>query len=129
MKELTTDPRGNFSLSVIVIFIAFVYPSSMAVKNGLRFATRKSEKLKEPEEFRVILLNDHFTTMDFVIDILVGVFHKSEIDARRIMLDVHHKGKGIVGQYPWDIAQTKAEQVHHLAREREFPLRCVVEPV
>jgi ATP-dependent Clp protease adaptor protein ClpS len=101
----------------------------MAVQNGLRFATRKSEKLKEPEEFRVILLNDHFTTMDFVIDVLIGVFHKSEIDARRIMLDVHRKGKGIVGQYPWDIAQTKAEQVHNLAREHEFPLRCVVEPV
>ncbi|MDR1399955.1 MAG: ATP-dependent Clp protease adaptor ClpS [Treponema sp.] len=101
----------------------------MAVKNGLQFATRKSEKLKEPDEFRVILLNDHFTPMDFVIDILVSVFHKSETDARRIMLDIHRKGKGIVGQYPWDIAQTKAEQVHNLAQKREFPLRCIVEPV
>lgn len=77
----------------------------------------------------MILLNDHFTTMDFVIDILISVFHKREKDARRIMLDVHHKGRGIVGQYPWDIAQTKAEQVHNLAQAQEFPLRCIVEPV
>ncbi|MDR3303512.1 MAG: ATP-dependent Clp protease adaptor ClpS [Treponema sp.] len=97
--------------------------------NGLRFATRKAEKLKEPEEFRVILLNDHFTTMDFVVSILISVFHKSEEAANHIMLDVHQKGRGVVGQYPWDIAQTKAAQVHLLAREHEFPLRCVVEPV
>lgn len=77
----------------------------------------------------MILLNDHFTTMDFVIDVLVSVFHKNEADAQRIMLDVHRKGKGVVGQYPWDIAQTKAEQVHKLAQAHEFPLRCIVEPV
>ena len=86
------------------------------------------EKLKEPEEFRVILLNDHYTTMEFVVEILIAVFHKSGEDANRIMLDVHRKGKGLVGVYPWDIAATKAQQVHMAAKEREFPLRCVVEP-
>lgn len=85
-------------------------------------------KLMEPEEFRVILLNDHFTTMDFVIEILMSIFHKSPEDANKIMLDVHRKGKGIVGIYPWDIATTKAAQVHTAAQENEFPLRCIVEP-
>jgi ATP-dependent Clp protease adaptor protein ClpS len=97
--------------------------------SGTKFATRHVEKLREPEEFRVILLNDNYTTMEFVIEILVLVFHKSEEDANRIMMDVHKKGRGIVATYPWDIAQTKVDQVHSLARERQFPLRCVMEPV
>jgi ATP-dependent Clp protease adaptor protein ClpS len=95
--------------------------------NGIELHTRKEEKVQEPGEFRVILLNDHYTTMDFVVDVLVMNFHKSEDDAGRIMLDVHRKGRGIVGIYPWDIAQTKMEQVHLMAREHDFPLRCIIE--
>jgi ATP-dependent Clp protease adaptor protein ClpS len=87
------------------------------------------EKIKEPDEYRVILLNDDYTTMDFVVMVLVDIFRKNPEDANRIMLDVHKKGKGIVGHYPWDIAATKADQVHSLARENEFPLKCIVEPV
>ena len=89
---------------------------------------KDSEKIREPEEYRVILLNDHYTTMDFVVEVLMVIFHKSLEESNRIMLDVHRKGKGLVGVYPWDIAATKAEQVHAAAREREFPLRCIVEP-
>jgi ATP-dependent Clp protease adaptor protein ClpS len=90
--------------------------------------TRNVEKLREPGEFRVILLNDNYTTMDFVVEILVVIFRKNLEDANKIMLDVHNKGRGTVGMYPWDIAVTKAEQVHNTARENEFPLRCIVEP-
>ncbi|GHV70013.1 ATP-dependent Clp protease adapter protein ClpS [Spirochaetia bacterium] len=90
--------------------------------------TRKKEKLKEPEDYRVILLNDDYTTKDFVVEILMAVFHKNEADATRIMLDIHRKGKGTAGVYSWDIAQTKAWQVHEMAKEEEFPLRCLVEP-
>jgi ATP-dependent Clp protease adaptor protein ClpS len=86
------------------------------------------EHFKEPEEYRVILLNDHFTTMEFVVEILMVIFHKNLEDANRIMLDVHKKGKGIVGVYTWDIAVTKSEEVHQAARANEFPLRCIVEP-
>lgn len=89
---------------------------------------KSNEKFKEPQEYRVILLNDHYTTMDFVVEILMVVFHKNIEEANRIMLDVHRRGKGIVGVYSWDIAATKAEQVHAAARENEFPLRCIVEP-
>jgi len=93
-----------------------------------RPASKTNEKIKEPEEFRVILLNDHYTTMEFVVEVLMVIFHKSIVDANRIMLDVHRKGKGVVGVYPWDIAATKTEQVHTAAKANEFPLRCIIEP-
>jgi len=90
---------------------------------------KATEKVKEPEEYRVILLNDHYTSMDFVVEVLMVIFHKDFEDANKIMLDVHKKGKGLVGLYSWDIAATKTEQVHMAARANEFPLRCIVEPV
>jgi ATP-dependent Clp protease adaptor protein ClpS len=91
-------------------------------------ASKTTEKVKEPEQFKVILLNDHYTTMDFVVEVLMVIFHKSIEDANKIMLDVHRKGKGVVGIYIWDIAVTKTEQVHIAAQENGFPLKCVVEP-
>jgi ATP-dependent Clp protease adaptor protein ClpS len=100
----------------------------MASKIKNRPASRTDDKFKEPEEFKVILLNDHYTTMEFVVEVLMEIFHKNGDDANRIMLDVHRKGKGIVGVYPWDIAATKIEQVHAAARVSEYPLRCIVEP-
>jgi ATP-dependent Clp protease adaptor protein ClpS len=100
----------------------------MDSKTITRSKEKAVEKIKEPDEYLVILLNDDYTTMDFVVMVLVEVFHKNLDDANMIMLDVHKKGKGIVGQYPWDIAATKAAEVHALARENEFPLKCIVEP-
>jgi len=97
--------------------------------NGTELVRKKREKLKEPEDYRVILLNDNFTSMQFVVEVVMLVFHKRQEDATRIMLDVHRKGKGIVGTYPYDIAQTKANQVHDLARQYEFPLKCVIERI
>jgi len=91
-------------------------------------SSKINERVKEPEQFKVILLNDHYTTMEFVIEILVVIFHKSIDDASRIMLDVHKKGKGTVGVYTWDIAVTKTEQVHAAAKSNDFPLKCIVEP-
>ena len=93
-----------------------------------RPSSKTTEKYKEPEQFKVILLNDHYTTMEFVVEVLMIIFHKGIEDANRIMLDVHQKGKGIVGVYTWDIAVTKTEQVHVAAQANEFPLRCIVEP-
>jgi len=89
--------------------------------------TREEEKVKEPKEYTVILLNDNFTSKEFVVEILKLVFHKNPGEANRIMLNVHHKGRGVVGVYTWDIAQTKANQVHTLAKQYEYPLRCIVE--
>jgi ATP-dependent Clp protease adaptor protein ClpS len=83
----------------------------------------------EPDQYRIILLNDDFTTMQFVVFILETVFHKDPVTAEIIMLDVHRKGKGIVGVYTWDIANTKKEQVHTLAEQNGFPLKCIMEKV
>ena len=91
-------------------------------------ASKTNERIKEPEQFRVILLNDHYTTMEFVIEVLMVIFHKGIDDANRIMMDVHKKGRGIVGVYTLDIAVTKTEQVHVAAQANEYPLKCIVEP-
>jgi ATP-dependent Clp protease adaptor protein ClpS len=82
---------------------------------------------KEPPLYKVLLLNDDYTTMEFVVEVLVYVFNKSESDATRIMLDVHRKGVGVCGIYPFEIAETKVDTVEALAREKGFPLKCTME--
>lgn len=84
-------------------------------------------KLKKPKMYRVILNNDDYTSMEFVVEILVKIFHKNPTEATIIMMDVHEKGKGIVGIYTYDIASTKAMQVEEMASEREFPLKVSIE--
>ena len=86
-------------------------------------------ELKEPDMYRVLLHNDHYTTMEFVVEVLRVVFHKALFEATKIMLDVHRKGVGVVGTYSFDIARTKSSRVLQMAREREFPLRCTIEKV
>lgn len=88
---------------------------------------KDEQEIREPKLYRVILHNDDYTTMEFVIEILIVVFHKSAAEATRIMLDVHKKGKGICGVYHYDIAATKVAQVHTLSHQREFPLKCSLE--
>ncbi len=85
------------------------------------------KKIKEPDMYRVLLHNDHYSTMDFVVEVLMTVFHMPAAQATRIMLDVHKKGIGICGVYIYDVAVTKVEQVHHMAKERKFPLRSSYE--
>jgi ATP-dependent Clp protease adaptor protein ClpS len=92
-----------------------------------KLLTRDEEEIKEPKEYVVILLNDNYTTQEFVVDILIAVFHKNPEEANLIMHNVHHKGRGAVGFYTWDIAQTKVKQVHTIARQYEYPLKCIVE--
>ena len=88
---------------------------------------QQKPRVQEPKLFRVVLHNDHYTTMDFVVKVIVSVFHKPAAEATKIMLDVHRKGHGVVGVYTWDIASTKVAQVHQMARESEFPLRASCE--
>ncbi|HYA13842.1 MAG TPA: ATP-dependent Clp protease adaptor ClpS [Syntrophales bacterium] len=83
--------------------------------------------LQEPKMYRVILHNDHYTTMDFVVEVLMLVFHKPAAEATKIMLDVHKKGAGMCGVYTYDIASTKVTLVHTMAKRREFPLKCSLE--
>jgi ATP-dependent Clp protease adaptor protein ClpS len=88
---------------------------------------REQSELRPPPMYRVILHNDHYTTMEFVIDVLMKIFHKPAREATRIMLDVHRSGSGLCGVYSHDIARTKVSQVHRLARAQEFPLKCTFE--
>jgi len=85
------------------------------------------KELKEPDMYKVVLHNDDYTTKEFVVEVLQAVFQKPAIEATKIMMDVHKKGRGVVGVYTWDIAQTKVAQVHLLAKEQEFPLKCTIE--
>ena len=96
-------------------------------KGETELLIRDEEGLKEPKDYVVILLNDDYTTREFVVEVLKLIFHKNHEEANRIMLNVHHKGRGVVGVYTWDIANTKAGQVHAIAKEYDYPLRCIVE--
>ncbi len=87
------------------------------------------EELEEPPWYRVLLHNDDYTTMDFVVEILQKVFHKSPVEATSIMLSVHKKGVGECGVFTAEIAETKVELVHHLAKKHGFPLQCSMETV
>ncbi|MBN1961092.1 MAG: ATP-dependent Clp protease adaptor ClpS [Deltaproteobacteria bacterium] len=91
-------------------------------------ATAQERKVQRPRLFKVLLHNDDYTTMDFVVMILMTVFRHSEIKAAEIMLQVHQKGVGIAGVYSHEIAETKAAKVIRIARAHEFPLRCSTEP-
>jgi ATP-dependent Clp protease adaptor protein ClpS len=84
-------------------------------------------ELDEPKKYRVILHNDHYTSMDFVIHVLMSIFHKNAIEAQEIMLQIHEKGKGMCGIYTHEIAQTKVAQVSKLAKQNSFPLLATME--
>jgi ATP-dependent Clp protease adaptor protein ClpS len=86
-------------------------------------------KLKRPPLYRVLLHNDDFTSMGFVVFILQTIFSKNESDAVRIMLDVHNQGLGVVGLYPYEIAEMKVAKVTSVAQANEFPLLCTLEEV
>jgi ATP-dependent Clp protease adaptor protein ClpS len=93
--------------------------------------TRASEesrsKTAEPILFKVLMHNDDYTTMEFVVQMLETVFHKPVTEAQQIMLNIHFRGVGMCGTFPFEIAETKVARVHHLARESGFPLRCSLE--
>ena len=89
---------------------------------------RQKNNLKEPRLYKVIIHNDDFTTMDFVVEVLKTVFYYSNEKAESLMLQVHHANKAVVGIYTYDIAVSKANKAINMAREKGFPLRLTVEP-
>src|SRR6185295_8040197 len=90
-------------------------------------ATRTERKLQRPKMYKVLLHNDDYTTMEFVVYILQGIFHHQENEAMQIMLHVHKHGIGVAGVYTYEVAESRVAQVEALAREHEFPLRCSLE--
>ena len=97
----------------------------MSSKSGIREEIKV--KIKEPKKYKVVMYNDDFTSMEFVVFVLTNIFNQTQDEAVKIMLDVHKGGKAIVGVYSYDIARTKVEATIALAREEGFPFKVVVE--
>ena len=97
----------------------------MSTKKSLEFDDELA--LKEPQQYKVLLLNDDYSSMDFVVDVLMTIFHKSYSEAERIMIEVHEKQRGLCGVYTYEIAETKVAQVTKVAREQGFPLKAIME--
>ena len=94
---------------------------------GTGVAPRTRSRTALPPLFRVLMHNDDYTTMEFVISVLEQVFRKSAVEANRIMLNIHIRGVGQCGTYPFEIAETKVARVHELARSEGYPLKCSIE--
>lgn len=97
------------------------------MSNEIEIELNDELDLQEPKKYKVFLLNDDFSTMDFVIDVLVRVFRKSVEEASTIMMNIHNKGKELCGTYTYEIATTKVAQVKSMAREKGFPLKAIME--
>ena len=97
-------------------------------RTGGEVLERTRHETKKPELFKVLLINDDYTTMDFVVEILESVFNKAPAEAYRIMMAVHTQGQGLCGVYPFEVAETKVVTVVELARSNGFPLRATMEP-
>lgn len=96
-------------------------------KHDTDVLTESKQKLQKPPLYKVLLHNDNYTTMEFVVFVLMDVFHHSENEAIRIMLQVHNQGMGVAGVYTFEIAETKAAKVITMAQENEYPLLCTLE--
>lgn len=97
------------------------------MKEGIFLEEKQEISIDKPNLYRVYLLNDDYTTMDFVVYVLMKFFDKTRLEATAIMLHVHRHGKGLAGIYIKEIAETKVAQVEQLARKNGFPLKCIIE--
>jgi ATP-dependent Clp protease adaptor protein ClpS len=96
-------------------------------ETGEGLKERVRQKKQEPKLYKVVLLNDDYTTMEFVVQVLESIFQKTPSEAYRIMMAVHVQGRGLAGIYPWEVAETKVDAVTSTARESGFPLKAVSE--
>lgn len=122
MRKLKSNP------GVATAAMAAMASKAMAVKGaeGTVLDAKKS-RVKPPPMFKVLLLNDDYTPMDFVVAVLQSVFGMSPEQATQVMLKVHRDGMGVCGVYPRDLAESKVEQVLAFARKHQHPLKCVME--
>ena len=102
-------------------------PGPGASDGGVKEQQRSEIKRQEPTLYNVVLLNDDYTPMMFVVDVLETLFQKSPADAYRVMMQVHLNGRGIAGVYSWEIAETKVDRVASVAREAGYPLKATIE--
>jgi len=97
------------------------------VESNIDIKEKNKVKIKKPKLYKVIMHNDDFTTMEFVVDVLVNIFNKKIEEASKIMIDVHKKGSGVAGIFPYDIAVSKASTAMTIAKEQGFPFKLSVE--
>jgi ATP-dependent Clp protease adaptor protein ClpS len=95
--------------------------------SGTEVVEKPKAVTKRPRLYHVVLLNDDYTTMEFVVHVLENVFEKGPAEAYRIMMEVHLQGRGVCGAFTYEVAETKVETVHDMAREEGFPLRAGIE--
>ena len=119
-KRLKSDSADSW-------FVRYSVSVSGQNQTGDAVKERPDLKKQDPSLFKVVLLNDDYTTMEFVVHVLETVFDKGPSEAFRIMMHVHQQGRGIAGTYGWEIAETKAETVKSMASRAGFPLRATVE--
>ena len=125
--------RNQNKLVLIVAFIITTYqltgPMSQEYDpgNSNQLDTEDEQKIELPKKYKVILHNDDYTPMEFVVEILIDVFKKDELTATNIMLNVHNQGQGVCGIYTYEIAETKVARVMDLAQQHEYPLRASME--
>jgi len=96
-------------------------------RSGTSVVTQSKPKAKKPSMYKVLMLNDDYTPMEFVVYVLERFFHKNREDATRIMLHVHQRGVGVCGVYSYEVAETKVTQVIDFARQNQHPLQCTLE--
>lgn len=97
----------------------------MATQGAIKEQTKS--RIKEPKQYNVLMHNDDFTTMEFVVAVLIDIFYKDEVTAQAIMLGVHRQGKAVVGKYPYDIAVTRVNAALTRAKDEGFPFRMTIE--
>ena len=102
-------------------------PVTTQRKDAGEVQIEEKHEAKTPKRFKVVLYNDDYTTMDFVVDVLETIFRKSPAEAVQVMLKVHREGRGIAGVYPQEVAETKVAEVHENARAAGYPLRSGME--
>ena len=132
--QIRTKNQINLNFSVICLILCVPLQTKIKKKDKIMAKEQSSIRerqridLREPRRYKVTIYNDDFTTMEFVVKILVEVFFKSETEAETLMLQVHHSDKAVVGIYSYDVATSKVHKATSMAREAGYPLRLTVEP-
>jgi len=121
--------QGRVSWRIVPIFSSSSDSDHTSdTDSGTGTTTQERTRTRTPRLYRVVLLNDDFTPMDFVIHVLQKFFQKDYNEANRITMQVHHQGSGVAGVFSYEIAETKVYQVHQYARQNQYPLKCTLEP-
>lgn len=124
LKTLTLDLQNNTQMNLP---IKSQSDSDSDAGTAVGLSPRSRTKSKKPSMYKVIILNDDYTPMDFVIHVLQKFFAKDFNDATKVMLEVHQRGAGIAGVYTFEVAETKVYQVNQYSQNKQHPLKCVVE--